>query len=382
MAKHLPDPTNVSVGPQSPRSNDGWPPISYWVKVTIAVAVTIGILVVVKSISSIIVLLVIALVIAVGLEPAMHFLMTRAKVKRRGVAVAILFFVGVFVVGGFLALVVPALVHEINSLAADLPKLVPKLEQRNDWIGRQISAHQDQIRSFISNLPSRLAGSFTTILSVTGKIGGIVFNALTVVVLSIFFMAALPRMRDSAIAHVIPRRRSQAQRMIDDSIRKIGGYVAGNLATSAICAVCSSIALAIIGVPFSVVLGIWAGIADLIPAIGAYIGLIPAVAVALSQGVIEGVIVLTYFTAYQQLENYYIVPRVMQDAVDMSSVSVLIATLIGASLGGFAGALLAIPVAATLKVVLTDLWQSSSNVEGMYLSDGRDIPGNVESKAD
>jgi predicted PurR-regulated permease PerM len=145
------------------------------------------------------------------------------------------------------------------------------------------------------------------------------------------------------------------QRVIDDSIVKIGGYVAGNLATSAICAICATIALAIIRVPFSVALGIWAGIADLVPAVGAYIGLIPAVAVAFSQGIADGVIVLAYFTAYQQVENYVIVPRVMQDAVDMSSVSVLIATLIGASLGGFAGALLAIPVAATLKVVIAHL---------------------------
>lgn len=373
MASSTPDPSRISTPPQSPRATGAWPPVSYWVKVTVAVAVTISILFVIKSISSIIVLLVIAMVVAVGLEPAMHFLMTRGRIRKRGMAVLVLFLGGLLLFAGFLALVVPILVHEVNSLATDLPKLIPRLEQRNDWIGRQISNHQQQIQHFISTLPARLAGSFTTILNVTGKIGGLVFNALTVVVLSAFFMTSLPSMRDSAISLVKSQRRSQAQRLIDDSIHKIGGYVAGNLATSAICAVCASIALAVLGVPFSVALGIWAGIADLIPAVGAYIGLIPAVAVAFTQGVVDGVVVLAYFTAYQQVENYVIVPRVMRDAVDMSSVSVLIATLIGASLAGFAGALLAIPVAATLKVVLTDLWRSWNSEEAMHVGGERDI---------
>lgn len=354
---------------RSPQGN--WPPITYWIKVTIAVVITIAVLLVIRSISSIIVLLVIALVVAVGLEPVVNFLMTRARIPNRGLAVVVIFLTGLLLVAGFLALVVPALAKEINSLATSLPQLVPKLEQRNDWIGRQISAHQHQIQDFIKTLPSRLAGSFSTILSVTGKIGGIVFNTLTVVVLSIFFMLSLPAMRASAVGLFRRERRPQAKRLLDDSVARIGGYVAGNLATSVICGVCASIVLFILGLPFSVALGMWAGIADLIPAVGAYLGLIPAVAVGFSQGIFDGVVVLVYFTAYQQVENYFIVPRVMQNAVDMSAVVVLISTLIGASLAGFAGALLAIPLAATLKVVVSDLFRTWNADEPLRVEEPR-----------
>lgn len=332
-----------------------WPPLTYWAKATVVVAATVGVLAVMLSISSILILLLISLVIAVGLEPAIRFFITRVRIPNRGLAVLVIFLLGAALVSLFLALVVPALVREVQSLSQEIPHLIPRLRQRNDFIGRFIADHQDQIQGFLSTLPSRIGGSFDTILSVTGKIGGIVFDVLTVTVLSIFFMLYLPGMRSGAVQSFKPVYRPRVRRLIDTSVTKIGGYVAGNLATSGICALTTSVVLTVLGLPFSIALGIWAGIADLIPAVGSYLGMIPALAVGFSQGLPEGLGVLAFFIIYQQVENYLIVPRVMQNAVDMSSVAVLISTLIGASLAGFAGALLAIPVAATIKVVVSDV---------------------------
>jgi predicted PurR-regulated permease PerM len=100
----------------------------------------------------------------------------------------------------------------------------------------------------------------------------------------------------------------------------------------------------------------WAGIADLIPAVGAYIGAAPAVIVGFFQSPLTGILLLVYFLAYQQFENYVIVPRVMKDAVNLSPAAVIVSTLVFGSLGGFAGALLALPAAATIKVVLLEVF--------------------------
>jgi predicted PurR-regulated permease PerM len=116
------------------------------------------------------------------------------------------------------------------------------------------------------------------------------------------------------------------------------------------------VALLVLQVPFAVPLGMWAGVADLIPMVGAYLGAAPAVVIGLINSPVQGIVVLAYFVVYQQFENYVLAPRVMRQAVDLSPAAVIISTLVGGSLLGFAGALLALPIAATLKVVLTEVW--------------------------
>jgi predicted PurR-regulated permease PerM len=143
--------------------------------------------------------------------------------------------------------------------------------------------------------------------------------------------------------------------VIDDSVVKIGGYVSGNLATSAACGVLTIVALLVIRVPYAVPLGMWAGVADLIPQVGSYLGAIPAVLVALTKGPAYGIAAGLYFIAYQQFENYLLAPRIYQNSIDLSPAAVVVSTLVGGSLAGFAGALLALPVAATIKVVVHDV---------------------------
>ena len=143
--------------------------------------------------------------------------------------------------------------------------------------------------------------------------------------------------------------------MLGEALQKIGGYVSGNILTSLIAGVTALIALAIIGLPFAVALAMWVAVADLIPAVGATLGAIPAVIVAFFSSTGDGVFTLIFFIVYQQLENYVVVPRVMREAVDLSPAAVIVSTLIGGSLAGFAGALLALPLAAAIKVVVNAL---------------------------
>lgn len=346
--------------PQDDRSwEDRWPPVGYWVRTTIAIVLTLAVLLAVKQVQSILVLVLIAAVISVGLEPAVGFLARRMRMRHRGIAVAVIFVVAFLAMAGFAALVGPPLVRQIESLANAVPELVPKLGQRSDWIGSYVTSHEQQIQLYISSIPERIAKSFGTVLGLTGRVGGFLFNIFTVGVLTVFFMASLPSLRYSLSLLFPPHRRRDAEQIIQTSVAKIGGYVSGNIITSIACSVFAGIALMIIGVPYAIPLALWAGLADLIPSVGSYIGALPAVVVGFTVSPVVGVAALVYFLVYQQFENYLLMPRVMRNAVDLSSPAVLIATMVGASLAGFAGAMLALPVAATAKVVLRDVWYES-----------------------
>lgn len=338
---------------------DRWPTTGYWVRTTVAIALTVAVLLAIKRVQGILVLVLIAAVVSVGLDPAVGFLVRRMRMRHRGVAVAVIFIAAFLVVAGFVALVGPPLVRQIESLANAIPELVPQLARRSDWIGDYVTSHEPQIQQYIASIPERIARSFGTVLGLTGKVGGFIFNVFTVAVLTVFFMASLPGLRHSVALLFPPARRRDAEQIIETSVAKIGGYVSGNIITSLICAILAGIALLIMGVPYAIPLALWAGIAALVPSVGSYIGAVPAVMVGFAESPGLGITVLLYFLLYQQFENYVLVPRVMRNAVDLSSPAVLIATMIGASLAGLAGALLALPVAATVKVVLRDVWYES-----------------------
>lgn len=302
------------------------------------------------------ILIVVALVLAIGFEP-----LTRRLVGlglSRGLAVLCVALAGTVVVTAFAALVVPTLIQQVTGLGDGIPKYLSRLAGRDDWVGRYVRDNDvaGRVQVFLRDLPSTIGRSFGSVVDVAGKVGSVVFGAVTVAILTIYFMVSLPSMRETASILFQPHMRKQADGVIDQSIERIGGYVTGNAITSFVCGVASLLALLAMGVPFAFPLAMWAGLADLIPAVGAYLGAAPAIIVAFFVSPVIGILALVYFILYQQFENYVLVPRVMKNAVNLSPAAVIIATLVGGSLAGLAGALLALPVAATLKVVIVEIW--------------------------
>ena len=347
---------------------DPWPSLVYWAKAAAVVVVTIAVLALVRSVLDILILIVISVVLAVGMEPLIERLTGWGL--GRGWAVLILVATTILAIALFAALVIPALVHQAGGLSDDVPRYLAGLERRNDWLGNTMRANHvtQQVQTFIQELPQRAGRSFGTILSVAGRVGTIAFGVLTVAVLTIYFMLSLPGMRRTGLILVPPRYRRRGRVVIDSSIERIGGYVVGNLVTSVVCGAGALVALLVFGIPFAVPLALWAGLADLIPAIGSYLGAAPAILVAAVESPIRGALVLVYFIAYQQFENYVLVPRVMKNAVNLSPAAVIIATLIGGSVAGLAGALLALPVAATIKVLLIEVWLRDRMAKGDRLA--------------
>ena len=330
--------------------------MGYWARWTITVVLTAAVLSAASSVLNILILVVIAAVLAVGLDPFVR-LLERAGM-RRGLAVMLIFVIALGFLAAFAALVIPPLVREIGGLSNDIPKYAARLQTRQDWIGDFVRKNDlsTKLKDAAAKIPQQVSHSFGTILGITGQVASAVFNLLTIAILTIYFLSALPRLNRFTGALFAPERRERGERIVAESLTKIGGFVTGNLLTSLIAGVTSLVALVALGIPFAVALAMWVAIADLIPAVGATLGAVPAVIVAFFSSPLDGGATLSFFIVYQQVENYYIVPRVMKNAVDLSPAAVIISTLIGGSLAGFAGALLALPVAATIKVIVNDVW--------------------------
>jgi predicted PurR-regulated permease PerM len=343
-------PEPVPVSPPLP----AWPSVAYWVRTTLAVVATLLLVAAARRVTHILLLVVMAFVLAVGVDPMVQWL-GRLGV-RRGWAVTIIFVGLASFLALFAVLLVPPLVQEVRQFADALPGYVSELQRRQDWIGslaRRVDA--TKIEEFVADIPSHVGSSLGTIIGVAGTVLGRVFDLFTIGILSIYFMLALPRLPRTVASLTRPAHRAQVDAVLRRSIEKIGGYVSGNLITSAVCGVLTALALVALRVPYAVPLGLWAGVADLIPQVGSYLGAIPAILVALTEGPGHGLAAAAFFIAYQQFENYILAPRVYQNSIDLSPAAVIVSTLVGGTLAGFAGALLALPVAATVKVLMTDV---------------------------
>ncbi len=364
-------PSETSADPTA--DSDGWrrrwPPMSYWVRVLLTIAAVSAVLIALWSVINIVILVLIAAVLAIGLDPAVRSIERRGRT--RGRAVTLIFLAALSIAILFAWLVIPPLVTQVGGLADDIPGYVEELSTRDDAIGRYVRENNvaERLQRWVERLPQTVTRSFGTIVGVAGRVGSVIFNTVTVAILTIYFMLSLPRMRRSAAIWFAPGARERAEDVMDQSINRIGGYVAGILTTATIAGASALLFFTIlglfgVGIGFAVPLAVFAAIAGLIPAVGAYIGAAPAVIVGFFQSGLTGVLILVYFIVYQQIENYAIQPRIMKNAVNLSPTAVILSTLVLGSLAGFAGAILALPVAATIKVIMVELVLRDRVAEG------------------
>ena len=326
-----------------------WPPVTYWIKVTAAVLLVIGAARVVLAVGDILVLVLVSLVLAFGFQPAVTWLERRGL--SRGLAVTVGILLGGVVIGVFLALVLPDVIRQLADLIRTAPRYFDRAVRKSSLLA-DLNERFD-LEGKLEDAGNELPG---TVLGLIGSFAALVFNSLTVFILTIYFTVNLPKMRAAAATLLGREDRSDFQEIFQESIHRVGGYVLGNLTISAIAGVTSFIALLIIGVPFAAALAFFVAITDLIPTVGAIIGAVMAAVVAAFVGLPEFIATVAFFLIYQQVENYLIQPRVMRRAIDMSAPLVILAVLIGGALLGVVGALLAIPTAAIAKVAFRELY--------------------------
>jgi predicted PurR-regulated permease PerM len=320
-----------------------------------AVVATLVLLYAAYLVRNILILVLIAAFLAIGLDPAMRRLEKLGL--SRGQAVLAIFLAAIAFIVGFAWAVIPPLVSQVASFATNLPEYVSDFAENNPRIQEWIVENDipSRLRDAVSNVPAAISGSLGSVLGVAGSVAAALFNILTVLILTIYFSLSLKRIHEGTLRLVPRSKRARFSELLDPILEKIGGYIAGQVTVALIGGVLAGAFLTLVGVPFPIALALWVTIAALIPLVGATLGAIPAVIVAFFTSVGVGVATLIYFLVYQQIENYVIAPRVMTRAVDISPAAVLLAALIGGSLLGFVGALMAIPAAASIKLIVQEV---------------------------
>jgi predicted PurR-regulated permease PerM len=308
-------------------------------------------------VTDILVQVLIAVFIAVSLDPAVRWLIQR-RVKR-GQAVAIILFAFVVVLGLFLLAFLPPLIRQGNRLVGDFPGYLNGLRQHSPSL-RSLEDRfnlQKSIEDFARTVPEKLGHQA---LSFGQRFLGALVSALLVLALTIYFMVDLPRLRRGLVRLFPKRRRRVVNEAVNIVIDKVGAYMIGNLIISAFAGVATFIALEALRVPFALPLAFWVAITDLIPMVGAALGAVVCVIVAFATGNLwpQTILVVAFFALYQQFENYFIAPRVMRNSVQMPALAVLLAALIGGSVLGLVGALMAIPVAAAVRVIVAPIMRA------------------------
>ena len=299
----------------------------------------------------VIILIVVSAFLAIGLNPAVEWLQ-RHRMKR-GLAVMTVIGAVLLFFGGFVAAAVPPVVRQATQLQDTIPHYVDRLRTNDTFRELDNRYHlKEKANQLVAERSGQAAGKA---LSVATGVLTMTFKVLTVLVLTLYFLSAYPGIKRGAY-RLIPRsRRARAGLIADEILSRVGGYVLGNLATSVVAGVCAAVFFAIAGIPYPVALAMLVAILDLIPLVGATIAAVVCTAVAFFVSVPVGLASLGYFLVYQQVENYVLVPRVMKRTVDISPLATVVAALIGGSLLGVLGALLAIPVAAAIQLIGTEV---------------------------
>jgi predicted PurR-regulated permease PerM len=303
--------------------------------------------------------LVIAAFFAVALAPVVGWTQRRLLGgRRRALATFVVFLIVFVLLAALIAAFVVPLVSEGTKLAGQLPDQVAAARAGRGPIGdllqrfhvlQWVQNNQDRIASFAKGLTAPAAGVLSGVAS------GVAATA-TIIVLAYLMVLEGPKIVDGVLALFRPATAERISRIATDCAKSVTGYVSGNLLISVICGGLTYVVLLIMGVPFAGLIGLFVGIADLMPLVGATIGGVVAVLAGFIHSVPAGVVVLVFFVVYQQLENHLLQPLVFARTVQLNPLTVIIAILVGVELMGVLGALLAIPVASMIQVILRDVW--------------------------
>jgi predicted PurR-regulated permease PerM len=306
----------------------------------------------VQNVFSILLLIFIAMFLAVGLNPAVVRL-TRWGLPR-GLAVAAVGIGAMLVLCGGVVALIPPLVQQSNALVDNLPQYIDNL-RRNDQLNRL--NEQYHLLDQLANVAT--AGNITKALG--GVWGGVqvafsaLFNILTVVVLTLYFMAAFDRLREGGYRLVPASRRQRVRLLGDEILTKVGAYLGGALAIALVAGLSSFVFLLILGIHYAYALAVLVAITDLIPQIGATLGAIVVSIVGFATSIQAGIACVVFFLIYQQVENYLIYPTVMRRAVKVTDLAAILSVLLGVALLGVVGALIAIPVAAAIQLIVREV---------------------------
>src|SRR5215469_2733511 len=297
-------------------------------------------------------------------------------VRRRGIAVAAVTALAVVAFAGLAVAFGYPLVRGMTHLAGDLPAYVRTAEHGKGWVGHLVTKYHVQawVKANAPKLASYGKDLATPVISVGKGALTLMVSLLTIFVLVVLLLMEGPKLRTGLLGLMAPQRARRYQGIATEVNRSVTGYMLGNFTTSIICGLVVLVTLIILGVPFPFLWALWVALVDFLPMIGGALAGIPVVLFALTESWQAAVITLIVFLIYTQVENHVLNPVIMSKTVRISPLLVLISVLVGASIGswiggffgGFVAALLSIPVAGAMHVIVREFWTATSTPTGEH----------------
>ena len=294
----------------------------------------------------VLVLLGLAFFIAVGLDPAVVWMYRHGVPRWLAVALVVVASLGLLV--GFIILAVPVVSTQASKLAEEMPRYLHTLNHQNSTLAKLNSKYH-----FVNGLQKLLhgGGSFNSAVGLGKVLLGFITSVVLVVVVTIYLLADLPRVRRGLYLLAPKSRRARMVLLTDEILDRVGGYVLGNLLLSLIAGVGTSLWALAFGIPYALFLGLLVAFLDLIPIVGSTIGGIIVALVALTVSPSVAIATAIFYVVYRLLEDYLLTPRIMLRTVAVPGLITVLATVLGGALLGIVGALVAIPVAAAIKLL-------------------------------
>jgi predicted PurR-regulated permease PerM len=309
---------------------------------------------------SVLILLIVSMFIAVGLNPLVEWFMRRGL--KRGLAVGVVFLLVLLAFAGVGFAVVPVVTDQINNLIKNAPDWLDLLTKSRTLKDLDNKYHYIKKATEYIQDPALAQRAFGGILGVGKVVANALFSAFTILILTLYFLASLPAVKRAAYSLVPASRRPRVSILGDEVLGRVGGYVSGQFTVAITAGFCCFIFLEIVGLrDYAVALAIVVVVTDFIPMVGGLIGCVIITLVGLTDGVWTGVACLAYGVIYQQVENYVVAPRIMRRAVDIPGAVTVIAALLGGALLGVVGALLAIPTAAAALLIIREVWMRKAD---------------------
>jgi predicted PurR-regulated permease PerM len=307
------------------------------------------------EISSVIVQVVVALFIAAGLDPLVRLLKRRGL--RRSYAVLVVIILVLAALALFLLAIVPVITDQVRAIANSAPRWFANLDQNHRV--RQIDDQYhviERLQAFVTG-GDFVSAVFGGVLGFGLAVLSAVLNAFVITVLTLYFLASLETTKRALFRLAPASRRDRVSKLGERVFESVGGYVSGAAIIALLAGLSSLAFLLIVGMrSYAVALAFVVMATDVIPMIGATIGAVIVCAICFATDIRTGIIAVIFYIAYQQFENYVIYPRIMSHSVEIPGVLTVVAALVGAALLGVVGALLAIPTAAAILMIVREVW--------------------------
>ena len=332
-------------------------PFYFGFMVTIGALLALTMLQALASASAVFILIIISIFLAAGLNPAVMFFQNRGL--NRGASVGMVMASVLLFVAAFIAIAVPPLIDQGNQLLDNAPALIKDLNNNafiNDLNNKYgvIDSLQTKIDSLIKDGQFAIT-AFGGVIGVGKAVVSGLVSTITILVLTLYFLASLPQVINIGLRFVPATRRDRVSKLTNAIVGRIGSFVGGQAIIAALAAVFILIMGLIIGMPYPGPLAMVVLICGFIPLIGHFIGMSIVTVVSLTDSITTAAIALGAYIVYVQIENYVITPRIMRKSLAIPGLVTIIAALLGASLLGLVGGLLAVPIAAAVLLILDEV---------------------------